>query len=46
MRLEAVLRELRLAKEKSSWQYCVAVLIVLLWFIKEPLTCWLLLSLP
>lgn len=37
MRLEAVLRELRLAWEQSLWLFIAAVLIVVLWLIKEPL---------
>lgn len=42
MRLEMVLRELRLIRAKSWWQYVVAVLITVLWLTKEPLTLWLL----
>lgn len=35
MRLEAVLRELRLSGEKSPYQYWVAVVLVLLWLLEE-----------
>lgn len=49
MRLEVVLRELRLCGEKSLWQYWVAVVLVLLWLLKEvlkePFMLWLVLSL-